>query len=73
MLRRTLPARRRDGAAVLRQSGDDVLLLTNGENKTVLGAATYCCMDSQHLFSRLGERRAGGLWCGRTPAGGRCW
>ena len=70
MLRRTLPASVAETVLrALRQSGDDVLLLTNGENKTVLGAATYCCMDSQHLFSRLGSAELAAFV--RQNAGGR--
>ena len=70
MLRRTLPASAAETVLrALRQSGDDVLLLTNGETKTVLGAATYCCMDSQHLFSRLESAELAAFV--RQNAGGR--
>lgn len=70
LLRRALPAAAAE--SVLRgllRTGDDVLLLCHGEKKTVLGAASYCCMDSQHLFSRLGSAELAAY--ARQNAGGR--
>lgn len=53
----------------LRRSGDDVLLVCYGQKNAVLGAASYCCMDSQHLFSRLGSAELAAFV--RQNAGGR--
>ena len=39
----------------LRASGDELLLLTDGVSGHVLGAASYRCLDSQHLFARLND------------------
>ena len=53
----------------LQQCGDDMMLLCHGAKGTVLGAVSYCCMDSQHLFSRLGSAELAAFV--RQNAGGR--
>lgn len=69
LLHRSAPAGAQGLLRALGRTGDDVLLLCHGKEKTVLGAATYCCMDSQHLFSRLGSAELAAFV--RQNAGGR--
>ena len=69
LLHRSAPAGAQGLLRALERTGDDVLLLCHGKEKTVLGAATYCCMDSQHLFSRLGSAELAAFV--RQNAGGR--
>ena len=60
-----------DGAPMLerlRASGDE-LLLTDGVSGHVLGAASYRCLDSQHLFARLNDAALSAVV--RQNAGGR--
>ena len=49
--------------------GDGVLLLCDGVSGDVLGAASYQCLDSQHLFARLNDPALSGIV--RQNAGGR--
>ena len=53
----------------LRASGDELLLLTDGVSGQVLGAASYRCLDSQHLFARLNDAALSAVV--RQNAGGR--
>ena len=53
----------------LRASGDELLLLTDGVSGHVLGAASYRCLDSQHLFARLNDAALSAVV--RQNAGGR--
>ena len=59
-------------AAALRQQlerhGDDIMVC-RGADGAVLGAASYICLDSAHLFARLGDPVLSGLV--RQNAGGR--
>ena len=68
---RTLYPGGQGGALVhrLRDSGDEVMLLCGGGERRLLGAASFNCLDSQHLFSRLGSAELSGLV--RQNAGGR--
>ena len=69
-LRRACPSSEApDLLEALRRSGDDVLLICHGGKSSVLGAATYRCMDSRHLFSRLGSAELAAFV--RQNAGGR--
>ena len=56
----------------LRASGDELLLLTDGVSGHVLGAASYRCLDSQHLFARLNDAALSAV-VGRMPAAAPCW
>ncbi len=70
LLRRALPAAGAEELLrALQRTGDDILLLCHGDDKTVLGAAAYRCLDSQHLFSRLGSAELAAFV--RENAGGR--
>ena len=48
--------------------GDDVMVCRDTDG-TILGAASYACLDSAHLFARLGDPALSGLV--RQNAGGR--
>ena len=48
--------------------GDDVMVCRDADG-TILGAASYACLDSAHLFARLGDPALSGLV--RQNAGGR--
>ena len=69
LLQRIFPA----SAAALRRrltdSGDELMLLCDGVSGEVLGAASYRCLDSQHLFARLNDPALSGIV--RQNAGGR--
>ena len=70
LLRRIFPAPA--AASLLRRlaaCGDGVLLLCDGVSGDVLGAASYQCLDSQHLFARLNDPALSGTV--RQNAGGR--
>ena len=70
LLRRIFPAPA--AASLLRRlaaCGDGVLLLCDGVSGDVLGAASYQCLDSQHLFARLNDPALSGIV--RQNAGGR--
>ena len=60
-------------AAVMRrrleECGDQLMLLCDGVSGDVLGAASYRCLDSQHLFARLNDPALSGIV--RQNAGGR--
>lgn len=53
----------------IRALGDHVMLLRGGENGVVLGFASFRCLDSCQLYSRLGSTALTGLV--RQNAGGR--
>ena len=53
----------------LRRSGDQVLLVCRSGEDAALGAVSYRCIDSQHLFSRLGSAALAAYV--RENAGGR--
>ena len=53
----------------LMDSGDELMLLCDGVSGEVLGAASYRCLDSQHLFARLNDPTLSGIV--RQNAGGR--
>ena len=53
---------------LLQRCGDDVMVCRDADG-TVLGAASYRCLDSQHLFARLGDPALSALV--RQNAGGR--
>ena len=55
--------------ARLRQLGDHLFLLRQGEAGTVLGFASFRCLDSHQLFSRLGSAELSGFV--RQQTGGR--
>ncbi len=59
-------------AAALRQQlerhGDDIMVCRDADG-AILGAAAYVCLDSAHLFARLGDPALSGLV--RQNAGGR--
>ena len=68
LLQRIFPA----SAAMRRRltdSGDELMLLCDGVSGEVLGAASYRCLDSQHLFARLNDPILSGIV--RQNAGGR--
>ena len=69
LLQRIFPA---SAAAIRRRltdSGDELMLLCDGVSGEVLGAASYRCLDSQHLFARLNDPTLSGIV--RQNAGGR--
>ena len=53
---------------LLQRCGDDVMVCRDADG-AVLGAASYRCLDSQHLFARLGDPALSALV--RQSAGGR--
>ena len=53
----------------LEECGDQMMLLCDGVSGDVLGAASYRCLDSQHLFARLNDPALSGIV--RQNAGGR--
>ena len=53
----------------LEECGDQLMLLCDGVSGDVLGAASYRCLDSQHLFARLNDPALSGIV--RQNAGGR--
>ena len=54
--------------AQLEQHGDEVMVCRDADG-AILGAAAYVCLDSAHLFARLGDPALSGLV--RQNAGGR--
>ena len=54
--------------AQLEQHGDDIMVCRDADG-AILGAAAYVCLDSAHLFARLGDPALAGLV--RQNAGGR--
>ncbi len=52
----------------LERSGDEIMVCRSADG-TVLGAASYACLNSEHLFARLGDPALSGLV--RQNAGGR--
>ena len=54
--------------AQLEQHGDDIMVCRDADG-AILGAAAYVCLDSAHLFARLGDPALSGLV--RQNAGGR--
>ena len=54
--------------AQLERHGDEVMVCRDADG-AILGAAAYACLDSAHLFARLGDPALSGLV--RQNAGGR--
>ena len=69
LLRRIFPASAATMRRRLTDSGDELMLLCDGVSGEVLGAASYRCLDSQHLFARLNDPILSGIV--RQNAGGR--
>ena len=69
LLQRIFPASAAAMCRRLMDSGDELMLLCDGVNGEVLGAASYRCLDSQHLFARLNDPTLSGIV--RQNAGGR--
>ena len=69
LLRRIFPASAAAMCRRLMDSGDELMLLCDGVSGEVLGAASYRCLDSQHLFARLNDPILSGIV--RQNAGGR--
>ena len=69
LLRRIFPASAATMRRRLTDSGDELMLLCDGVSGEVLGAASYRCLDSQHLFARLNDPALSGIV--RQNAGGR--
>lgn len=69
LLRRIFPASAAAMRRRLTDSGDELMLLCDGVSGEVLGAASYHCLDSQHLFARLNDPILSGIV--RQNAGGR--
>ena len=69
LLRRIFPASAAAMRRRLTDSGDELMLLGDGVSGEVLGAASYRCLDSQHLFARLNDPILSGIV--RQNAGGR--
>ena len=69
LLRRIFPASAAAMRRRLTDSGDELMLLCDGVSGEVLGAASYRCLDSQHLFARLNDPILSGIV--RQNAGGR--
>lgn len=69
LLRRIFPASAAAMRRRLTDSGDELMLLCDGVSGEVLGAASYRCLDSQHLFARLNDPTLSGIV--RQNAGGR--
>lgn len=69
LLRRIFPASAATMRRRLTDNGDELMLLCDGVSGEVLGAASYRCLDSQHLFARLNDPILSGIV--RQNAGGR--
>ena len=69
LLQRIFPASAAAMCRRLTDSGDELMLLCDGVSGEVLGAASYRCLDSQHLFARLNDPALSGIV--RQNAGGR--
>ena len=69
LLQRIFPASAAAMCRRLMDSGDELMLLCDGVSGEVLGAASYRCLDSQHLFARLNDSTLSGIV--RQNAGGR--
>lgn len=69
LLQRIFPASAATMRRRLTDSGDELMLLCDGVSGEVLGAASYRCLDSQHLFARLNDPILSGIV--RQNAGGR--
>ena len=69
LLQRIFPASAAAMRRRLTDSGDELMLLCDGVSGEVLGAASYRCLDSQHLFARLNDPILSGIV--RQNAGGR--
>ena len=69
LLQRIFPASAAAMCRRLMDSGDELMLLCDGVSGEVLGAASYRCLDSQHLFVRLNDPTLSGIV--RQNAGGR--
>ncbi len=69
LLRRIFPASAATMRRRLTDSDDELMLLCDGVSGEVLGAASYRCLDSQHLFARLNDPALSGIV--RQNAGGR--
>ena len=69
LLQRIFPASAAAMCRRLMDSGDELMLLCDGVSGEVLGAASYRCLDSQHLFARLNDPILSGIV--RQNAGGR--
>ena len=69
LLQRIFPASAAAMRRRLMDSGDELMLLCDGVSGEVLGAASYRCLDSQHLFARLNDPILSGIV--RQNAGGR--
>ena len=69
LLQRIFPASAAAMCRRLMDSGDELMLLCDGVSGEVLGAASYRCLDSQHLFARLNDPTLSGIV--RQNAGGR--
>lgn len=69
LLRRIFPASSAAMCRRLADCGDELMLLCDGVSGEVLGAASYRCLDSQHLFARLNDPTLSGIV--RQNAGGR--
>ena len=69
LLQRIFPASASAMCRRLMDSGDELMLLCDGVSGEVLGAASYRCLDSQHLFARLNDPTLSGIV--RQNAGGR--
>ena len=69
LLQRIFPASAAAMCRRLMDSGDELMLLCDGVSGEVLGAASYRCLDSQHLFARLNDPALSGIV--RQNAGGR--
>ena len=69
LLQRIFPTSAAAMCRRLMDSGDELMLLCDGVSGEVLGAASYRCLDSQHLFARLNDPTLSGIV--RQNAGGR--
>ena len=69
LLQRIFPASAAAMCRRLADCGDELMLLCDGVSGEVLGAASYRCLDSQHLFARLNDPTLSGIV--RQNAGGR--
>ena len=69
LLQRIFPASAAAMCRRLMDSGDELMLLCDGVSGEVLGAASYRCLDSHHLFARLNDPTLSGIV--RQNAGGR--
>ncbi len=69
LLQRIFPASAAAMCRRLMDSGDELMLLCDGVSGEVLGAASYRCLNSQHLFARLNDPTLSGIV--RQNAGGR--